>query len=221
MGKRNRYKDIVFCLLGIAMVFLLATWGEFWMQQQKSFAFIIQADTQLQESVIQELDKIEGLYEFIPFSSCRVTIKLEEYTLDAVVTGIDLERYPLKWKDVQGEISMGNTPLFFWGKDSFSLFVDSYGNSPGKSQISEWMGKYQELQVSAANEKGQTWIGRISGILTMPSEGIYMDRSQMQKIFYQEAATNGGCVKIVGQQNMQNAKDILSAGGFEVREADD
>lgn len=214
MRKRNIYKDIVFFVLGCFFIGQLVNIINFWMQQQNSYDLILQSESELSEAVIKEMEKINGLYQFTPACSCNLNFKLEEYTMEGNLTGIELESYSLKWKSLQEKITLGNTPILFFGKDIFASFVDNNGNAPGRSQIAEWLERYQELELTITDEEGQIWKGKISGILKKPAGVIYMGREQMQEIFNRSAKTTGGLAKIQGHQNMKQAQELLSAAGF-------
>lgn len=216
MKNRNIYKDIVFLAISCLFLTLTVRAADFWFQQQKSYEIIIQSQTELTDTVVKELAKIEGLYQFTPSSSCNVTLALDEYTLETSLTGIDLTNYPLKWKSAQKEVVLGNSPVLFFGKETFASFADNNGNAPGRSRISAWMENYQDLQLTVTDESGRERRGKIGGILEKPLSGIYMSRNQMQKIYTISAKTTGGCAKIQGKRNLQRAQELLSDAGFQV-----
>lgn len=216
MKNRNIYKDIVFLAISCLFIVLTVRAADFWLQQQKSYEITIQSQTELTEAVVKELAKIEGLYQFTPSSCCNVTLALDEYTLETTLTGIDLARYPLKWKSAQEEIVLGNSPVLFLGQEAFASFADNNGNAPGRSRISGWMEKYQDLELTVTDESGRERRGKIGGILEKPMFGIYMSRNQMQEIYAVSAKTTGGCAKIQGKRNLQQAQELLSRAGFSV-----
>lgn len=214
MKKRNIYKDIVSLALGCILIVWTAQGLNFWKQQQKTFTFQIQSQTEITNAMVKELEKLNGLYEFTPTASCNVTVQLEEYTMETVLTGIELTAFPLKWKSAQQEIRKGASPVLFIGKEAFQGFADVNGNPPGKSQILEWISRYQELEIRMTQESGQELRGKISGILEKPSAGIYMDEGQMQEIYGTFARITGGVLKIQGKQNMEKAREVLESSGF-------
>jgi len=214
MKKRNVYKDLV-CFFVVCILIVWAVQGiNFLKEQQKTYTFEIQSQRELTESVTEELEKIAGLYEFTPVSSCNLTLQLEEYTMETVITGIDLKSYPLNWKSAQEKFQRGTAPVLFFGAEVFQGFMDMNGNGPGKSQIKEWSSRFQELEVKLIQESGQEIRGKIAGILEEPSAGVYMEEEQLQEVFGNSAKTTGGIVKIQGKQNMEQARKILEEGGF-------
>lgn len=216
MKERNIYKNIVFGAMGCMIIVLAVRAANLWLQQQKTYEIIIQSQAELTEDTVKELAKIEGLYQFAPMYSCQVTLRLDEYTLEATLAGVEIGSYPFIFQAAQEEINLGNTPVLFWGKESFAAFADSNGNGPGKSRIAQWTEKYQDLELSVADEGGKERGGKIGGILEQPSSGIYMDGKQMQGLYGGYAKTYGGCAKIQGSRNLQKAQDILSGAGFQV-----
>ncbi len=216
MGKRNIYKDIV-CIAASCLLIMLAVHaGNFWMQQRKSYEVILQSQSELTEDVVKEIGKLEGVYGFVPNSSCNVNIRLQEYVLETTLIGVDVSSYPLKWKAAQEEICLANTPILFFGQESFVAFADNNGNNPGRSRIVEWIEKYQDLQLTVTGEDGRERSAKIGGIVEEPSSGIYMGQSQMAGLYGTAVQTTGGCAMIQGERNMQSAKEILSQAGFQV-----
>lgn len=216
MKNRNIYKDIVFLAAGGLLTALLVWAGMFWIQQQKSYDLTIQSQGELTEETVKQLAKIEGLYQFTPSSCCNVTLQLEEYVLEMPLTGIDVDCYPLKWRSAQEKIVLGNSPVLFLGQETFASFVDDNGNSPGRSQIDGWLQRYQELELTVADESGKMRRGKIGGILKQPSSGIFISGKQMQKIFASSERVSGGSAKIQGYLNLQKAQELLRGAGFQV-----
>lgn len=216
MRDRNIYKDIVVLAVCCLFVTLIVYGVNVWMRQQKSYEISVQSEMELTEDIVKEIGKLEGLYAFVPASSCNVKLCLEEYTLETQVLGIDLGSYPLKWKQAQEEITLGNTSVLFFGQEIFSAFVDDHGNSPGKSEIAQWMEQYPELELTVIDDKDREHGAKVGGILEEPSTGVYMSRNQMQEIYSASTKTTGGLAKIRGERNMQKAKELLSNAGFQV-----
>lgn len=216
MKKHNVYKDIVFLAAGGIITALLVWAGMFWIQQQKSYDLTIQSQAELTEEAVKQLAKIEGLYQFIPSLTCNVTLRLDEYTMETSLTGVEFEQYPIKWKSAQEEIVLGNSPVLFFGQEAFESFADDNGNAPGRSRISDWVENYQELELAVTDERGRERRGRIGGVLKSPSSGIYMSQSQMREVYAGASKTMGGCASVQGYRNMQQAREILRGAGFQV-----
>ena len=214
MRKRNIYKDIVFLAISCAVIFWSAQAAGYWFRQQETYDIVLQSQSELTEDVVREIGKIEGLYQFTPLLSSSVTIRMQEYTLEMALTGIDFESYPLAWQSAQKEMVLGNTPFLFLGKEAFVSFMDSNGNAPGKSQIAKWMEKYQELELTVIDERGRERGAKIGGIIEKPASGVFMQQKQMQEIYGRSAKVTGGCTKVQGEQNAQKARELLTGAGF-------
>lgn len=214
MRKRNIYKDIVFLVIGCAFVFWSVQGIGFWFRQQETYDIVLQSQGELTEDTIKEMGKIEGLYQFTPLLSCNVTVRLQEYTWETALTGIDMQSYPLNWKAVQEEMVLGNTPFLLFGEEAFASFADSNGNAPGKSRIEKWVETYRELELTVTDESGRERGAKIGGILEKPASGVFMQQKQMQEIYGESAKATGGCAKVQGEQNAQKARELLSGAGF-------
>lgn len=214
MKNRNIYKDIVTCAVICALAAFFIKIGKACMQELKFYGFVIQSETELTADMGKELQNISGICQFEPMDTASVTIRLEEYTLETELMGINLEEYPLKWKDAKEKIILGNTAALFFGESSFSSFVDKNGCSPGKNQIQSWIAGYQELSLTITDETGRVQKAGIFGILAEPQSRVCMDKSQMKEIFGDSARTTGGYMKIQGNSNTKKAKKLLESSGF-------
>lgn len=218
MKNRNIYKAMVMCFLICIAAVLLIRLGKAYAMEQKSYGFTMASETELTEETASELKNIAGILKFEPVYTIMVTIELEEYTMQAELKGIELTEYPLKWKSLQKEFSMGNTPVLFLGENSFASFTDKNGNSPGKSEIEWWEENYAELSLYLTDEKGNVRKGKICGILKSPENIICMEQSQMKEVFGKSASATGGYMQISGYENWKKAKEVLQNAGFIVED---
>ncbi len=218
MKERNLYKDIVVGAFILALVVVCSNLWKKYLREQETYSFSIQSDQEITEHTAGQLQNITGLCRFEPEASVMVEIKLEEYTLEAKLAGVDLERRPLGWKEAGQELALGNTSALFFGEDVFGMFCDKHGYRPDKKQIKLWMNHYQELLLSIADGAGHTKRGRVCGILKSPSGRIFMDKNQMEEVFRESFEVTGGYMEVYGYTNMEKAKDALESGGFLVEE---
>ncbi len=141
MRKRNLYKDIVH---GAAILLLAAVCFHVYKDYQKEhnlYRVTIQSGQELTGKDAEKLQNITGLVRFEPVSSAAVTLKMEGYTLETRLDGVDLETYPLDWKKTEGEVSLGNTAALFLGEDVFQAFLDQHGFAPNQGQIKKMEGE--------------------------------------------------------------------------------
>ncbi len=218
MRKRNLYKDIVH---GAAILLLAAVCFHVYKDYQKEhnlYRVTIQSGQELTGKDAEELQNITGLVRFEPVSSAAVTLKMEGYTLETRLDGVDLETYPLDWKKTEGEVSLGNTAALFLGEDVFQAFLDQHGFAPNQGQIKKWKENYGELSVELTDEAGRVAHGRIFGIIKSPGQMACMDQSQMEEIFQASSKEMGGYMEVYGHKHMEQARAALESGGFMVEE---
>lgn len=218
MRNRNVYKDIVNCaamvLIGIFCFHLYKDYQK----EHKLYHFTIQSGQGLTGKDTAEIKNISGLVRFEPVSSVAITLKLEGYTLETRLEGVDLESYPLDWKKTEGKISLGTTAVLFLGEDVFQLFSDIHGFCPDKGQIRKWQENYGDLSVELTDGKGHVEQGRVSGILKSPGQMVCMDKGQLEEIFQKSCKVTGGYMEVYGYRNMEQAKDALERGGLTAEE---
>lgn len=214
MKNRNVYKDIVMLVAMCGVLFLIIRIGNAWYMEQKSYGFTVSGETELTEAIIAEMKNIKGICRFELVESITVTIELEGYTCSTELKGIDLENYPLKWKEAQESFSMGNTPILFIGKDSFAQFLDRNQHSPGSSEIKKWIETYEKLSVKITDPSGTVRNARIAGIVEEPENIICIEQSQMELFWGKNYQVKEGYMEITGYQNMKKAREILEGAGF-------
>lgn len=232
MKKRNIYKDIVWLAVFCIFVSKGINWGKAYVKEQKTYDFHIQGNQELTADIIEEFRKLSGICSFAPTDTAAVTIRLGSYTLDTEITGLDLEEYPLKWKhlpgisksgtknegEMQATISMGNTPVLFFGAEVFSSFSDASGYPPLKSQVEKWIEQYETLDLTVTDAGGWERKAKICGILSRPGDKVCMDKIQMKEVFGRCSHTAGGFMEIHGYKNMEKARGLLESAGFAVND---
>lgn len=214
MKNRNVYKDIVMCAVMCGLLFFAVRVGKIWYMEQKIYDFTITSETEITEKTVSELENIKGIRRFEPVESVNVTIELDGYTLQTELRGVDIEEYPLTWKKAEETFNMGNTPVLFFGESSFSGFVDRNQNSPGKSEIENWIENYQELSLKITDEKGEIRNAKVAGILEVPENVICIEKSQMEEVWKKDFQVKEGYMEIYGNQNMKEAKKLLENAGY-------
>ena len=233
MKKHNIYKGIVWIFIFCFLVSKGIRFGEEYAKEQKTYGFCIQNDKDLTADVIEEFRKLSGILSFQPTDTAAVTIELGGYTLQTEMLGLDFGEFPLKWKWLPGnsksgeakegesfsEISMGNTPLLFFGAEVFSSFADRSGYPPLKSQVEKWMEQCQTLELAVTDESGRERKAKICGILSWPKDKVCMDKTQMKEAFGSFSHTAGGYLEIHGKTNMEKARELLEGAGFATQDS--
>lgn len=217
MKERNIYKDIVWAVLFCIIAAAAARWGREYARENRAYGFRIQAAEDLKTEIVEEFRKISGFCRFLPAKTAWVTIQIDTYTMQTEVIGVDIRQYPVKWEKMSGaqeEITVGNTPLLFFGKDAFTALEDQMGYAPLESKIEQWIQEYPTLTVSMTDENGQKRTAKICGILSQPENKIYMDHRQMREVFGTASHCNGGFLEIYGYKNTKKARGLLEDAGF-------
>lgn len=218
MKKRNWYRDIVFLLALCALAW--ATTGQIkaYCREQASYSCSIQSDGDLTEAIVGQMRGLRGILRFEPADTVFVTIRLETYVLETELAGVDLDSYPLRFRNAPDSIVICNAPQLFLGKEMFSMFADKNGHSPENSQIEKWIREYPSLELFVTDENGRERKARICGILESPEDMICMEKGQMEEVFGKCAHVSGGFLEIRGNKNMEKARKLLEDAGFAVRE---
>lgn len=214
MKGRNLYKDIVITAM-ICLLFLFAkNQIKSWMREQKTYGFYLQTNVNLTSDIVKEFQKFFGICQFEAIESTTVLIYLDEFSMETEVIGLNLEKYPLQWKDVEQKMPLGNTAVLFLGTESFFSFSDQNGVAPTKSKIEEWMSQYQKLEVTIADQNGNKKKAKICGILKEPDNKVCMDKRQIQQLFADTICIKSGYMEVYGYQNTKDAQETLESSGF-------
>ena len=152
----------------------------------------------------------------VPQETEPVGTRLGDISPETEQSEIGSVEYPLQWETAELQIRLGNTPMFFLGKECFASFQDQYGHAPTKSQIEKWQQDYPQLELTLTDESGHSQTAKICGILNSPAAKICIEKAQMQEIFGQLSRTRGGYLQIQGRQNAKKAQDLLEGAGFQV-----
>ncbi|MDQ9827115.1 hypothetical protein RFZ44_28035, partial [Acinetobacter sp. 163] len=77
------------------------------------------------EAFLEEISKAEGFLSVSPVYEIPVKLRWEDYTMDATFTAVDMKEFQMTGNAPE-EISLGNTPALFIGKDALNGLTDSY-----------------------------------------------------------------------------------------------
>lgn len=220
MKHRNIYRDIVIIVLAVLLFQKTVQNAEGLWEEQKYYEYMVTAPAKLTETTLQELKKIEGVLDFYPVMSVNMVLKLEGYTMDVTVKGVDIETYPLQLSSREENLSLGNTPALFLSTDCLEQFMDINGQKPGKKKIEQWKQEYTQLSVEASKKNGErTEKIKISGILDKPEADILMEQKQMKALaerWREPAEITRGCLRIKGKTNASQAAEVLERSGFTI-----
>lgn len=204
-----------------------------WMNQDTEYTFQITSESELTDDFVGEIAKLDGIQGFYPIQTCAATLKMKNYTLRTEVRGVDLNAYPLTYKELESSgVHLGKQPVLMVGEDLWKEFRDSYDHRALDGQIEKWKEDYGNLSLQVQLEPDEqeetalsgAWVERaaVGGILAGSSESgsvIYMDRQQLSawiKRCSQPVRIKEGCVRIKGLHNVKAACQQLKDSGFEV-----
>ena len=152
------------------------------------------------EAFLDEISKAEGFLSVSPVYEIPVKLRWEAYTMDAIFTAVDMKEFQMTGNAPE-EISLGNTPVLFIGKDALNGLTDSYGHTISQNGLKKLKASSEELEYclqeeSAAGVGGgaqastaqgsrgndsEIWLWRpciAVGDLISPSDGIYIPITQ-------------------------------------------
>lgn len=217
MKHHNIYKDIVIVLLAVILMNRILEIAEKSREEQNIYEYMVTSSYPLTEHILKEFEKLEGIQIFYPVRSLNVTLKLEEYTMEVNIKGVDMEHYPLQLSDQKETLFFGSIPSLFISPECLEQFTDTNGHEPGKNKIEQWRKEYQQLLLEAVEEGGKKAEVKISGILKIPKSTILMDQVQMKNLaqkWGKSTEINQGCLRIKGKTNAEQAVEILENSGF-------
>lgn len=218
MGKHDYYKIIVWTVVCCAGLFFLAGRVKAYWKEERLYGFSIQSERDLTAEIAAEFSKLAGMIKFEPKEVVSVTISLDSYTMEAVLTGVEFQSTAMRFSSAEQNVMLGNVPKLLVGEEVFSSFTDKNGNTPFKSQTDKWKENYRSLVLTVTDGNGVERKGKISGIVKQDNH-IYMDKQQMYEVFGKEVHTMGGYMEIYGYKNTKKAKKLLEQAGFLTEDA--
>lgn len=213
MRKHDYYKIIVWSTVFCAGLFFLAGRVKAYWEEERLYGFSIQSERDLTAEIAAEFSKLAGMIKFEPKEAVSVTISLDSYAMEAVLTGVEFQSTVMRFSSAEQNVMLGNVPKLLVGEEVFSFFTDKNGNTPFKSQTDKWKENYRSLVLTVTDGNGVERKGKISGIVKQDNH-IYMDKQQMYKVFGKEVHTMGGYMEIYGYKNTKKAKKLLEQAGF-------
>lgn len=124
-------------------------------------------------SFLEQAEKISGLRSITPVCEVAVCLRTEGYTMDTVLTGVDISKLLMRVRDAQ-EAALGNIPALLIGEKSLSGLTDANGKLVSQKKQKEILENYRKL----------TWEYRLTGAGwemsgdSMPDGGMSKERSQ-------------------------------------------
>lgn len=147
-----------------------------------------------------ELSYDEAFLSVSPVYEIPVKLRWKDYTMDATFTAVDMKEFQMTGNAPE-EISLGNTPVLFIGKDALNGLADSYGHTISQNGLKKLKASSEELEYCLQEESAagvgagaqastaqgsrgndsEIWLWRpciAVGDLISPSDGIYIPITQ-------------------------------------------
>lgn len=187
-GKIERL--IVAALLGTVLYlagFLMLEYQE----EEKVFQDIADLNgIKYDEAFLKEAEKLKGICSLTPLLELNVRLKIDDYTMETTLCGVDLEELRLKG-NIQDDIQAGNTPVLLLGEKALSGLTDRNGHTASEEQQQKFLKGYENLNIyycADCTPGEEKWLPcRVAGVLASPAEGIYLPYFQAESL----AAQNG------------------------------
>lgn len=171
------------------------------------------------DDFLETAKKMPGLRSLSPVLEIDVQIRVGDYTMSTVLTGIDFEEYRMKVVRSR-ETEAGETPALVLGEKSLSGLMDSNGHLISAGQLKKLMGDIFEQEISYRMESaGETETGawkacRIAGVTQEPEEGIYIPYEQARRLAGQAGADQSihkVLLTVQGEEQMERAQSMFGA----------
>ncbi len=95
-------------------------------------------------SLLKQAVKIPGLRSITPVCEIAVSLRVDGYTMDTVLIGVDTSEFLMSVKDAQ-EAILGNAPALLIGEKSLSGLTDANGSAASEKRQKEILEHYGEL----------------------------------------------------------------------------
>lgn len=214
MKEKNVYRIIVWAgVAGLAVWFFWGKLEAYWIEE-RMYGMRVFAERDLTKETVEEFRKLPGLCSFEPVWTVTVTVVLDSFSMEGVLEGVEMEKEEFRFSAFSKEVCFGNTLLLLVGEEFFASLADKDGNPPLKSQSDRWRAKFEELEVTVADESGEERRAEIGGVLEGQGNRIFMDCGQMWEAFGKKARVKGGYIQIFGQRNLKKTRKVLEGAGF-------
>ncbi|MCI8550790.1 MAG: hypothetical protein HFI68_09445 [Lachnospiraceae bacterium] len=160
-----------------------------------------------------KLKEIPGISSFIPVIEVPVTLKVEEYRMEATLVGVEFDRLE-KQVSRSRKTPLGNTAVLLLGEESLAVMTDQNGHGISEEKKKEFLERYGELewQYCMAGEEAENWKPcLIAGTLSLPAGDIYISYSQAKEIMGTEE-TSKFLLTVRGEENYEKALGYFGAG---------
>jgi len=183
--------DVVFLIFSGGLLVFFFTFGmqmirEF-SEEKNQYQSVVSLDgLEWGEEFEKKLKKIPGISSLTPAVEIPVRLKAETYTMEATLTGVELDGLK-KQVSRSSEVPFGNVPVLLLGEESLAAMTDKNGHEVSEEKQKELMERYEEINwqycLAGDGEDIEDWKPcLVAGTLSLPAEGIYMAYSQAEML---------------------------------------
>lgn len=221
MSRRKTYLVLFFpiVLLAAGAIFRqIYMMGKEMKQEKQSWDLTMEsAFGEIPEEILQTMCEFPGLEEIWTVIQMEVTVKIDDYSTQAVVQGVDLSGYPLEVVQSCGKKSMGTHPLFAAGEEFFDQLQDRNGGKISERQKKILMENLEEMkaEVSLGDIDYSEDMGEFLGIVKGGS--LYMDQEQMKQWLTAKGLqprVTKVCMRIRGKGRAEKVQSDLEKAGY-------
>lgn len=132
----------LFCIIAFFAARLL---GKTRTEKQICQSIVSLENFSYEEEFLKEAEKIRGIHSITPVIKIPVRLRVEDYTMDTVLYGVDLEALQMTAAKT-AETEVGSAPVLLLGKESLSGMTDHNGHSLSEKKQKEFLTWFQELE---------------------------------------------------------------------------
>ncbi|MDO4339385.1 MAG: hypothetical protein Q4C91_15070 [Eubacteriales bacterium] len=159
---------------------------------------------------LDEAAKLPGFCSVSPVLDVPVSLKMGDYTMECTLCGVNLDELLLTVKESRA-VPMGTAPVLLPGSDFLASMEDADGHLLSQAGQAAALENYRNLQInySLPDEEGEWFPCLIAGVLSEPSDKIYIPYAQAEKMLSRPASISKILLTIRGEANMTQAKKYL------------
>lgn len=221
-NNRRTHKWFGCMVLALTAVCVMLGWNL--LEERKKESSICQSIVELgdiayDEDFLETAQNIAGLRSLSPVLEVSVQLRIGDYTMSAVLTGVNLEECRMKVTQ-SWDTAAGEDPVLVLGEKSLSGLMDSNGHIISAGQLKKIMedidGQKIEYRIESEQETEEgNWRNcKVAGIAKEPEEGIYILYEQARALAGR-AGEDTGIHKVLltvqGEEQMERAKTLFAS----------
>lgn len=202
LRRKRRWNRTDFLLLVcIALLLAAVIWFAVLLRQRAQAAAVLcqsvvpLGEYTYDEAFLEEARKIRGIRSITPVLEIPVRLRAEDYVMDTVWYGVDLEDFRMKLRQAE-DTAAGSAPVLWIGEKSLAGMTDANGHALSEQKQREFLSRYSEITWSYQQTEGgakeheaagqtdsgmeaQGWLPcTVAGILSEPADMMYLSFTQ-------------------------------------------